>query len=70
MWPSETVHGALPDLWVATAVCTPAVGGISSAEKAGSRKRKKVSGLPHGLALLMSQHYGPVSEKGKSMPER
>jgi hypothetical protein len=25
MWLSETVHGALPVLWTAAAICTPAV---------------------------------------------
>jgi len=30
MWPSETVHGALTDLWTAAAVYTPATGGMFS----------------------------------------
>ena len=61
MWLSETDHGTLPDLWTAAAVRTPATGGMFSTEEAGSRKTKRVSGLPRGLALLMSQDYGPVS---------
>jgi hypothetical protein len=29
MWREETSHGALPDLWTAAVVCTPAAGGMS-----------------------------------------
>ena len=62
MWREETGHGALPDLQTAAAVCTPAAGGIVTTEEYHSRKEEGVSGLPRGLALLMSQDYVPLAD--------
>jgi hypothetical protein len=61
MWREETSHGALPDLWTAAAVRTPAAGGIVTTEEDSSPKGRRVSGLPRGLALLMCQDFAPVS---------
>jgi hypothetical protein len=49
MWREETSHGALPDLWTATAVCTPAAGGMLTTGEGYSRRS---GGMKNQLCLI------------------
>jgi hypothetical protein len=52
MWREETNYGALPDLWIASAVRTPAAGGISTTQEDGSRVLGRIE-FPHCCPVLL-----------------